>query len=263
MTPSVITRDLSDHVLTLTIDRPRALNAIDARVHHELGTALAAADADHAVRAVVLTGTGRAFSAGADLKAQHEGRSVFSSHPGEAAWGLGGLVRHHLSVPVIAAVNGIALGGGTELVLACDLAIAAETAIFGLPEVRHGLIAGAGGPFRLRDQLPPKIAMEMMLTGASFDAPTALRWGLVNRVVPPESLAREARRLALSIAAQSPFAVRATKMLARGLVAGEPEHERVAWESTEVWAERIRDHEDAREGLAAFVDGREPIWGKA
>ena len=148
MTADAVLTELREHVLLVTLNRPEARNAINAEVTLGLGNALERADQDPEIRVVVLTGAGdRSFCAGADLKAISRGETL--NPPGTEAWGLAGMVQHPISKPVIAAVNGQALGGGTELVLAADLAVAAESATFGLPEVRRGLIAAAGGLVRL------------------------------------------------------------------------------------------------------------------
>src|SRR5690242_11621417 len=172
-------------VLLATINRPDARNAVNRTVWEGLGQALEQADSDREIWAFVLTGAGdKAFCAGADLKAVSRGESIQPDDPVAASWGFAGYVRHHISKPTIAAVNGFALGGGTEISLASDLVVAADTATFGLPEVKRGIYAGAGGVFRLPAQIPRKIAMEMILTGEPISAHRAQELGLVNRVVP-------------------------------------------------------------------------------
>lgn len=171
-------------VMIITINRPNVRNAVNLTVSVAIGDALAEAEADRDVWAVVLTGTGdKAFCAGADLKALADGERTISEDPTRAAWGFAGYVNHHISKPTIAAVNGMALGGGTELVLASDLAVAADEAAFGLPEVKRGILAGAGGLFRLPVQIPQKVAMAMILTGEPITAATALELHLINAVV--------------------------------------------------------------------------------
>ena len=137
---------------------------------------------DPEVRAVVITGAGESFCAGADLKAISRRENLF--HPDHGEWGFAGYVHHYIDKPTIAAVNGTALGGGTELALASDLVVAEERAKFGLPEVKRGLIAAAGGVFRIVDHLPRKVAMELMFTGEPMTSADALKWGLINQVVP-------------------------------------------------------------------------------
>src|SRR5262245_55546003 len=150
--------------MIITINRPEARNAVNAAVSTAVGDALHDAQQDSDVRVVVITGAGdKSFCAGADLKAIARGENLF--HPEHPKWGFAGYVRHFIDKPTIAAVNGTAFGGGTELALASDLVVACERAQFGLPEVKRGLIAAAGGVFRLVEQLPPKVALELMYTG--------------------------------------------------------------------------------------------------
>ena len=183
--------DRDGHVLLLTMDRPAARNAMDHDLANRLADAMDEADADRDVRCVVLTGAGdKAFCAGADLKGI--GRGELPLPAGREHYGFGGVTQHPTSKPLVVAVNGFAMGGGSELVLAADLAIAAQSASFGLPEVKRGLIAGAGGVFRLPEQLPRKVAMRMVLTGEPIDAEEAARWGLVNEVVPDGELLERA-----------------------------------------------------------------------
>ncbi|MFC4372833.1 crotonase/enoyl-CoA hydratase family protein [Nocardia halotolerans] len=246
------------HVLVIVLNRPQIMNAVDGEVSAGVGAALERAEADREIRAVVLTGAGeRAFCAGADLKAIGRGESILAA--GHEHWGLAGYVRHPISKPTIAAVNGFALGGGTELVLASDLAVATETATFGLPEVARGLLAAAGGAFRLPEQLPRKVAMEMILTGESISAARALDYGLINRVVPAGGALDAALELAGRIAANAPLAVQASKRLAMGLVDGRLADDD-AWEHTDREIATVAMTEDVREGLLAFAQKRTPHW---
>lgn len=249
-------------VLLLTLNRPTARNAINLAVTAALGTALQAADEDPTVRAVVITGAGdQAFCAGADLKALARGEALAPvSGPG-SGWGFAGLVTHPISKPLIAAVNGAALGGGTEIVLACDLAVAAPHATLGLPEVRRGLFAAAGGAFRLAAQMPPKLAMELLLTGDAIDAPRALALGLLNAVVPAPALLDHALALTGRIAANAPLAVRASKRIAHSPHRdGDGGAEAAAWRLTKEEQARVFASDDAREGLRAFAEKRPPVW---
>src|SRR5215217_8343582 len=168
--------------MVITLNRPEARNAVNSAVSIAVGDALQDAQDDTDVRAVVITGAGESFCAGADLKAISRRENLF--HPEHADWGFAGYVHHYIDKPTIAAVNGTALGGGTELALASDLVVACESAKFGLPEVKRGLIAAAGGVFRLVDQLPRKVALELMFTGEPMSSADALKWGLINQVVP-------------------------------------------------------------------------------
>ncbi|TCN53588.1 crotonobetainyl-CoA hydratase [Rhodococcus sp. SMB37] len=244
------------NVLLITLNRPGARNAVNAEMCLVVGDALEEADRDPEIRAVVLTGAGdKAFCAGADLKAITRGERVIPE--GREEWGLAGYVGHRISKPTIAAVNGPALGGGTELVLASDLVIAADTAVFGLPEVKRGLIAGAGGAFRLAAKLPPTVAMELLMTGESISAQRALELHLVNRVVPASDVVATALELAGTIAANAPLAVQAHKRIALGQWASD---EASGWEMTSEALPTIASSEDAKEGPRAFAEKRAPVW---
>jgi crotonobetainyl-CoA hydratase len=205
----------------------------------------------------VLTGAGeRAFSAGADLKALSAG-----SRPMTARGGFAGFVQRTLAKPVIAAVNGLAYGGGTEIALACDLIVAAETAAFALPEVKRGLAAGsAGGLLRMPRQVPLKIAMELALTGEPLSAREAERWGLVNRVVEPSRLLAVALELAESIANNAPLAVQASKAIIYRALDAPLTAAPTAWDAALGPARRVSESEDAKEGPRAFAEKRAPVW---
>jgi len=177
-----------------------------------------------------------------------------------AAWGFAGYVTHHISKPTIAAVNGTALGGGTELVLASDLAVAARSATFGLPEVKRGIIAGAGGVFRLPAQVPPKLAFELIFTGEPIDAERALELGLVNRVVPADQVLATALELAETIAANAPLAVQASKRVGQQIVDGGLPSEAELWNLSANERAAVRETADAKEGPLAFAEKRTPVW---
>jgi crotonobetainyl-CoA hydratase len=258
-TPDAVLTECRGHVLLITINRPAAMNAVNRDVSRGIGEALQRADQDPAVRAVVLTGTGdRAFSAGADLKAVARGEPL--TDPATEHWGFAGYVRHPISKPTIAAVNGLAFGGGAEIVLASDLAIAAERARFGLPEVTRGLVAAAGGVIRLPAQLPRKIAMHMILTGEPVDAAVAARWGLVSAVVPDGAVLEEALGLATRISRNAPLAVQASKRVAAGIRDGGIPAEAGLWQLSMTEAAMVKRSADAREGPLAFAEKREPRW---
>jgi crotonobetainyl-CoA hydratase len=255
--PAVLS-ELHDHVLLATINRPAALNAINRDVSRELGRALERADADREIRAVVITGAGgRAFCAGADLKAIGRGEPL--NDPELAQWGFAGVVQHVISKPVIAAVNGLALGGGTEIALAADLVVAAESASFGLPEVKRGLMAAGGGVIRLPAHLPRKLALEMILTGDSVSAADAARWGLVNHVVPGDQVVTAALELARRISRNAPLGVQASKRIANAFQSG-PAAEAELWRVNYAELESLKRSADAQEGPAAFAEKREPRW---
>jgi crotonobetainyl-CoA hydratase len=253
--------EIRDGVMVITLNRPEARNAVNEEMCLLVGDALTQADQDPAVRVVVLTGAGdKAFCAGADLKALSRGERIIPAGPERERWGLAGYVGHAISKPTIAAVNGPALGGGTELVLASDLAVAADTATFGLPEVKRGLVAGAGGAFRLMAKLPATVAMELLLTGEAIDAATALELHLVNRVVPADSVLDAALELAGRIAANAPLAVQAHKQIALGQYDGERPDEQAGWDLTTRLLPMIARSEDAKEGPRAFAEKRPPVW---
>lgn len=247
------------HVVCITLNRPEVRNAINAETSAAVGTALEEAEKDDDVRAVVLTGAGgRSFCAGADLRELAEGRSVLA--PGREEWGFAGFVRHMISKPTIAAVDGCALGGGTELALACDLVVASEDAVFGLPEVTRGIIAAAGGVIRLPEQIPHKVAMHAILTGDPMPASRCLELGLINEVVPAGTALERAFDLAGRIAGNAPLAVRASKRVARGIVDGEIAAEHDAWRSSAEEMQQVSASLDAREGPRAFIEKRRPRW---
>ncbi|MUM31134.1 hypothetical protein FZI93_04425, partial [Mycobacterium sp. CBMA361] len=245
-----------------TINRPEARNAVNQAVSIGVGDALQAAQDDPEIRAVVITGSGdKSFCAGADLKALSRGENLF--HPDHTEWGFAGYVSHFIDKPTIAAVNGTALGGGTELALASDLVVAEDSAKFGLPEVKRGLIAGAGGVFRIVDQLPRKVALELMFTGEPMTSADALRWGLINQVVPDgsgSSAVDAALKLAERITSNAPLAVQASKRVAYGADDGVVTAEEDGWRRTNREFVTLLQSEDAKEGPLAFAQKRQPVW---
>lgn len=247
------------HVLLVTINRPDARNAVNTKVTLGIGEALDYADERPDVWVVIITGAGdRSFCAGQDLKEAAAG--IRLDDPRTERWGWAGFARHAISKPVIAAVNGFAMGGGTEIVLASDLAVAADTASFGLPEVKRGILAGAGGAFRLGRQIPQKIALEAILTGDPIPAQKALELGLVNRVVPAESLLDAAFELAERIMANAPVSVQASKRIARAISDGAVVAEEPDWERSVAEGKVVIASVDAREGMQAFAEKRAPRW---
>jgi crotonobetainyl-CoA hydratase len=258
--PAVLT-ERRGHVLVVTLNRPEARNAVNLAVTTGVGDALEEAEHDRGIWAVIVTGAGdKAFCAGADLKAVSRGESLAPEDPVRAAWGFAGYVTHHISKPTIAAVNGFALGGGTEISLASDLVVAAESASFGLPEVKRGIYAGAGGVFRLPVQIPKKIAMEMILIGEPISAQRALELGLVNRVVPQAEVLAAALELAGKITANAPLAVQASKRVANGILDGRVAAEEELWELSRAEGRVLMRTADAAEGPRAFGEKRAPNW---
>ena len=243
-----------NRIAHVTIDRPEVMNALHPPANEELTRVWDDFAADAETWVAILTGAGdRAFSAGNDLK-----WTALHGVPKLSKGGFGGLVfRDDLCKPIIAAVNGVALGGGLEIALACDIIVASETARLGLPEPRVGLMAAAGGVHRLPRHVPLKVAMGMMLTGRHVTAAEALRIGLVNEVVPPGEVMAAAERWASAIAECSPLSVQATKQAAlEGL--GRPLGE--AMRGHYPAAERLWKSEDVVEGPRAFAEKRKPVW---
>ncbi|EID13126.1 crotonase/enoyl-CoA hydratase family protein [Mycolicibacterium phlei] len=256
-TPAALT-ERRGNVLIITINRPEARNAVNSAVSTAVGDALQMAQDDPEVRAVVLTGAGESFCAGADLKAIARRENLF--HPEHQEWGFAGYVHHYIDKPTIAAVNGTALGGGTELALASDLVVAEERAKFGLPEVKRGLIAAAGGVFRIVDHLPRKIAMELLFTGDPISSADALKWGLINQVVPDGTAVDAAVALAERITCNAPLAVWASKRVAMGVDNGVIVGDEPGWARTLREIIPVMRSEDAKEGPLAFAEKRQPVW---
>jgi crotonobetainyl-CoA hydratase len=253
--------ELRDGVLVITLNRPHVRNAMNADMAEQIGDALERAHHDPDVRVVVLTGAGdQAFCGGGDLVAMSEGQSLEPADPVKEAWGFGGVCRHPIDKPIIAAVNGFAVGGGAQIVLTCDLVVAEENAVFSLPEVGNGLVASSGAAVRLPAWLPRPIAMELLLLGRSFTAAEAYAWGLVNRVVPPGRALEEAFVMAEAIGRQAPLAVQVTKRVVAGIVDREFVTERDAWERNLVESAANLATEDAKEGPRAFAEKRRPVW---
>ncbi len=249
------------NILIVTIDRPEARNAISLEMGRQLCVVWEDLRDDGELRVAILTGAGdTAFSAGADLK--EVGPYYRSMTPverrerGEWEPGLGGITRNlDPGKPIVAAINGHCLAGGLELALACDVRVAADHATFGLPEVRWGIMPGAGGTQRLPRTIPMGLAMELLLTGDPVDAQTALRFGLVNRVVPLDALLEEAKAFARRIAKNAPLSLQAVRAAARrGVDMTLDEGLRLE----QFYAEPLRQSADAQEGLRAFAEKRKP-----
>ncbi|QKH36472.1 crotonase/enoyl-CoA hydratase family protein [Achromobacter pestifer] len=242
----------SEGILTITLNRPQARNAVTLAVARAIAAAVDELDRRDDLRIGILTGAGGSFCAGMDLKGFLRGE-----RPSIDGRGFGGLTMRPPKKPLIAAVEGYALAGGFELVLACDMVVAAENAQFGVPEVKRGLAATAGGLVRLPRQLPYRVAMELALTGDMFPATRALGYGLINQVSAPGEALERARELARRIVANGPQAVAASK---RVIVASQ------GWPADEVWSrqaeltEHVFTSADAREGSAAFAEKRAPVW---
>ncbi|WP_411158306.1 crotonase/enoyl-CoA hydratase family protein [Streptomyces sp. CBMA29] len=239
-------------VALLVLDRPEVRNAVDRPTAEALAAALDEFERRDDLRAAVLTGTGDVFSAGMDLKA-------FSRTGERPLTGRGafGIIERPPAKPIIAAVEGRALGGGFEIALACDLIVAAENALFGLPEVTRGLVAAAGGVLRLPKRLPRNVAMEMALRGAPVPAARLALLGLVNQLAPAGGACEAAIGLAAEIAANAPLAVRTSKLLV-DRAADWPDDRAFGLQAPHTDA--VRDSQDSKEGARAFVEKRRPQW---
>jgi enoyl-CoA hydratase len=239
-------------VQVITINRPQAKNALDAAVARRVADAVDELDGSDELRAAVLTGAGGFFSAGMDLKAFLRGET-----PAIEGRGLCGITRTPPRKPLIAAVEGGALAGGFELVLACDLVVAARGARFGVPEVKRSLVAAGGAALLLPQRMPRAVALELLLTGDPIDAERAAAVGLVNRVVDDGTAVDAAVELAGTIAANGPLAVAATKQVVQSLPSWTPEE---MWERQDEIVRPVFASEDAREGSTAFAERRPPVW---
>ena len=250
MSEEVLTSE-EDGILVVTIDRPEAKNAMTKAAAEGIAAAMDRLDSDDNLRVGILTGAGGTFCSGMDLKGFLRGES-----PSIEGRGFGGIVQKPPEKPLIAAVEGYALAGGLELMIACDLVVASAGAKFGIPEVKRGLVAAAGGVMMLPDQIPERIAMELALTGDFIDAARAYELGLINRITDGEALAA-AKELAASIVANGPLAVRVSKQVIKQS-RGWPMDERYTRQTQLIAPVFIS--EDAREGAAAFAEKRAPNW---
>jgi crotonobetainyl-CoA hydratase len=245
------------HVLLVRLDRPK-VNAIDATVSRQLGEVFVELEANDTLHCAVVTGTGRYFSAGWDLKAAAAGAEYESTDFGHG--GFAGLTElFSLTKPVVAAINGTAIGGGFELALACDLIIAAEDAEFALPETALGVMADAGGIQRLARRIPYHIALELLMTGRRLGALEAARYGLVNRTTGREQVLSEALAVATDIAGRAPLAVRAIKQVVSGtLHLSVPEAFAAMRSGQFPLYQRMLGSQDRQEGPRAFAERRSP-----
>lgn len=242
------------HVAVVTINRPEARNAVNGAVAQALEAKLLETERDEDVWVVVLTGAGKVFSAGADLKEVSRGNvgSLFTE-----AGGFAGFIHAKRSKPWIAAVEGVALAGGCELALACDLIVASEEGGFGLPEVTRGLVAAAGGLYRLPRAIPKAVALELILTGERISSQRAAELGLVGRLAPAGQVLAAALELAERIAQNAPLAVRESLAVAR--LAADLDDAALRRLSDEAQA-RLQTTDDFYEGSTAFVEKRPPVW---
>ncbi|MBM68377.1 MAG: enoyl-CoA hydratase [Haliea sp.] len=252
MSEHVVMTDIDDGVLTITLNRPAAKNAVNKAVAEGIAAAIDELESNSALRVAILTGAGGTFCSGMDLKA-----FVTGELPIVEGRGFAGLCEYTPAKPLIAAIEGYALAGGFELAISCDLVVAADDSKFGIPEVKRGLAAGAGGLVKLPKQIPSRIAKELALTGDFISAHRAFDLGLINEVVPAGSALDAAKALARKIAANGPLAVALSKQVVDGAQ---------DWSSDEMFAKQqaiiqpIFTSEDAIEGATAFAEKRAPQW---
>jgi enoyl-CoA hydratase len=244
--------DVTDGIMTVTLNRPEAKNAANRAVAVGVAAAMDQLDADDSIRVAILTGAGGTFCAGMDLKA-----FVSGEMPMVEGRGFAGLTEATPRKPLIAAIEGYALAGGMELAISCDLIVAADNAKFGIPEVKRGLAAAAGGLMKLPRQIPSRLAMELAITGDFITSQRAYEIGLVNQIVPAGTALEAAKALAAKIAANGPLAVAVSKQVIQ---------ESADWSSEEMWKKQqdlvmpIFGSEDAMEGSIAFAEKRAPNW---
>jgi enoyl-CoA hydratase len=236
------------------INRPEARNAVNGAVAQGIEDAIDQIEADDSVWVGIITGEPPVFCAGADLKEINAGNAGGLA---TAKGGFAGIVQRERAKPMIAAVDGPALAGGTEIVLSCDLVVASTTATFGIPEVKRSLVAGAGGLFRLGRKIPLNVAMELTLTGDPIDAARAHHFGLVNRLVEPGQALDAAVGLAEQICANAPVAVRETRKI---LLEATTAPDEVGWRMSMEGMAKAMSSQDFSEGLTAFIEKRPPKW---
>ena len=242
------------HRAVITINRPEARNAVNADVAAGIEEAIDRLEADDSLWVGILTGVPPVFCAGADLKEINAGRLASLSTP---RGGFGGITRRKRTKPIVAAVDGAALAGGTEIALSCDLIVASANASFGIPEVKRSLVAAAGGLFRLPRNLPFNVAMELALTGDPIDAARAHHFGLVNVLCEPGQALEKARELAARVEANAPVAVRASRHV---VMAAITDDEDAGWRLSAEAMARAMGSQDSKEGLMAFIEKRPPQW---
>jgi enoyl-CoA hydratase len=239
-------------VLVITINRPQARNAVNQAVAEGIAAALDRLDSSDDLRIAILTGAGGTFCSGMDLKA-----FVTGERPWAGDRGFAGITQRAATKPLIAAVEGYALAGGFEVALSCDLIVAATDARFGIPEVKRGLIAGAGGLLRLPKRIPYHLAMELALTGDPVGAERAAELGIVNRLAEPGGALAVARELAGTIVANAPLALAASKTIVQRAAEWTEEE---AWQKQGEIGGHVFASEDAQEGAKAFAEKRAPVW---
>jgi len=252
MSDEAVLTEADGGVLLITLNRPDQRNAVNSDIANGVAAALDRLDDDDDLQVGILTGAGKGFCAGMDLKAFVAGESMFVEHRGFA-----GIVQGPPRKPLIAAVEGFAVAGGFEVALACDLIVAAKDARFALPEVKRSLVAAGGALLRLPDRIPYHLAMEMILTGDPITAERAAEMGLVNHVTEPGEAVAGARELAARITPNGPLGLVASKRILREAAGWSPDDE---WQKQSEITGPVFGSEDAREGATAFAEKRDPVW---
>ncbi len=248
----VVLVDVEDGIMTVTLNRPKAKNAANKALADGVAAAMDELDSNNDIRVAIITGAGGTFCSGMDLKA-----FVSGELPVVEGRGFAGITERGPKKPLIAAVEGYALAGGLELMISCDLIVAADNAQFGIPEVKRGLAAAAGGLMKLPRQIPSRLAMELALTGDFIGAPRAAEMGLINEVVPAGTALEGAKALAARICANGPLAVQVSKQVVV---------QSAQWSEDEQWVKQqeltspVFSSEDAIEGSVAFAEKRAPNW---
>ena len=243
---------VSDNILLIKISRPHRRNAFDGPTSLALEAIIDDYEANSTLRCAILSGTSESFCAGQDLIAAKYGDLGFGEHRGGF-----GILKVPPTKPIIAAVEGAAVGGGLELCLACDMVLASSASVFGLPEVSRSMLAMGGGLLRLHKRIPHHVAMEMILTGKYFSAERMAALGLVNRVTEVGGALGEAVRLAQDVVKNAPLAVQASKTIVVGMDVWTEEE---GWEKQMAYVDQVSDSEDFQEGLASFAEKRLPVW---
>jgi enoyl-CoA hydratase len=253
----MIDYELNNHVAVITINRPEARNAVNGEVATGIEAAIDRLEEDDDAWVGILTGArtekGYIFCAGADLKEISVNPGALMTERG----GFGGITTRERSKPIIAAVDGPALAGGTEIVLSCDLVVASDTATFGIPEVKRNLVAGAGGLFRLPRKLPRNIAMECALTGDPITAERAASFGLVNQLCAEGEALATAHALAARVTTAAPLAVRESRRI---ILEATDQPDEIGWKLSGEGMAKMFATEDFGEGINAFIEKRDPVW---
>ncbi len=259
MAYQTILTETHEGVLTITLNRPKARNAMSSLMMKEFSTELERWDNDPSLRCCIITNSGTCFCAGADLKELAAG--TYHLPEGKEDWGLLGMSKHRFKKPLIAAINGVCVGGGLGIALACDIAIASDHSVFGLPEARRGRAAmGDGAILRLVQQMPHKYAAELILVGDNIDTHKAYEWGLISRIVPEEELLATAHTFAEGIVKSAPLAIEYSKAAMKESAACDDCFPGEGWRIMDHYQELVNATEDASEGARAFAEKREPQW---